>query len=162
MPAPPPPTEHRMTIRQYPTNPFIHYSGHVYSHLQACGVKVARRGALSIAAIQLQELLRHPQDMIHVAPEIWNATDFKTLAPAFEQEFGIDLEGIDETVVRLMIFYALTSLLPGQDLTTNHISIQDGTLGLSVAVGIYLLQTEEHRTTGIEFLTDAATQLDLL
>src|SRR5690554_5094643 len=99
-----------MTIRQYPTNPFIYYSGHVYSHLQACGVKVAQRGDLSITAIQLQELLRHPQDMIRVAPEIWNAIDLKTFTPAFEQEFGIDLDGVDETIVRLMIFYALTSL----------------------------------------------------
>lgn len=151
-----------MYITEYPTNPFIDFSGHVYSHLLAFGVRVVQRNDLSIRAIQLQDLLRHPEAMIRIAPEFWTNFDAESFVPVFEQEFGIDLEGIDETLVRLMIFFALTSLLPGQDLTESHISIQVEALRTSIAGGIYLLQTGEHRTTGIDFITDAATQLGLL
>lgn len=157
-----PRTELKMYIREYPNNPFIDFSGHVYSHLLAFGVRVVQRNFLSLQAVQLQEQLRHPEDMIRIAPVFWSDFNAKSFAPAFEEEFGIDLEGIDETLVRLMIYFALTSLLPGQDLTESHISIQVAVLRTSIAVGIYLLQTGERRTTGIDFITDAATQLGLL
>lgn len=144
---------------------FIDYSGSVFKHLTDANVRIANwKSRLPRAAFHIQEELRVPPTtpgLADLLTTFWQDLDALTCSPLVEETFGVDLTGVPDDAIRLIAFYALTTLLPGQRPGNPLMTPSILNTKILVALGLGLLQ-DGRRDEALEILAEAVKHVPVI
>ncbi len=137
-----------------------------FQHLTKEGVIVHNLEPLALSAIEVQAYLQEIPDTRRrrrTATEFYRQLDLSefALAERFQQTFAVDAATLPEPIGKLLVHYALTASLPGQDPCPPSQDLPQVIGGLTTARGLALLQEPETATEGVGLLHQVAALLDL-
>lgn len=144
---------------------FIDYSGSALKHLTDDHVRIANwKSHLPLAAFYVQEELHVPPTTPGLADALttlWQDLDARTWSPRVEETFGVDLTGVPDDAIRLIAFYALTTLLPGQRPEVPYMTTSMLNTVILLTLGLRLLQ-DGRRVEALEVLADAVKRVPVV
>lgn len=146
----------------------INHSKHVFYHLTKFSGEVRTFIPLGIDAGHIQDHIRdigHLPDRFVFAEDIFRRLrpDVGNLADRFEETFGIDLRELPTEVSRMLLYFAITATLPGQDPYPHGnggVSASMAAMEGKVQLAFAMLYKPDQIEQGLELLEEVARQLD--
>lgn len=134
----------------YPNN-------YVFHNLAKEGVQIHDLEQLAPIAAEVQAYFRAIPDAdrrVRTAKAFYDQLDLGEfyLAERFRETFAVDAASLPKDLGKLLVFYAVTGALPGQDPCPPSRELDHIIGGVSAAFGLALLQDDQRAEEGVEVL----------